>query len=173
MWRGWIAHVRQRRWCYVLLALVWAAMMARVLGSRLPWCPLMVNVSPSLPYTLAWFDYWHEDYRRGDYVLYRFGREACAQFPVLRGQLLFKRVVGVGGDRVSVKERTVRVNGVVVGTALPLAPRGVRLEPIAEGAIPAGSFYVQGTSLDSFDSRYRQAGLVKQGQIVGAVVPLF
>ncbi|MQA40592.1 conjugative transfer signal peptidase TraF [Rugamonas aquatica] len=173
MWHGWLAHLRQRRCSYVLLVMAWIAMMSRVFGVPVPWCPLMVNVTPSLPYTLALFDYWHGPYRRGDYVVYRFDGVVCKQFPVLRGQLLFKRVVGVGGDRISVRQRTVLVNGAEVGTALRLAPRGVALEPIAAGQIPDGSFYVQGTSPDSFDSRYRQSGLVRAEQIIGAVVPLF
>jgi conjugal transfer pilin signal peptidase TrbI len=32
---------------------------------------------------------------------------------------------------------------------------------------------VQGTSPDSFDSRYRASGLVRAEQVLGTVVPLF
>jgi conjugal transfer pilin signal peptidase TrbI len=32
---------------------------------------------------------------------------------------------------------------------------------------------VQGTSPDSFDSRYQDSGLVRAEQVVGVVVPLF
>jgi conjugal transfer pilin signal peptidase TrbI len=39
--------------------------------------------------------------------------------------------------------------------------------------IPPGHYYVQGTSADSFDSRYRASGLVRAEQVLGTVVPLF
>jgi conjugal transfer pilin signal peptidase TrbI len=39
--------------------------------------------------------------------------------------------------------------------------------------IPPGHYYVQGTSLDSFDSRYRDSGLVRAEQVLGTVLPLF
>jgi conjugal transfer pilin signal peptidase TrbI len=39
--------------------------------------------------------------------------------------------------------------------------------------IPPGSYYVQGSSPDSFDSRYRSSGLVRAEQVIGLVRPLF
>ena len=39
--------------------------------------------------------------------------------------------------------------------------------------IPPGHYYVQGTSTDSFDSRYRASGLVRAEQVLGTVLPLF
>jgi conjugal transfer pilin signal peptidase TrbI len=39
--------------------------------------------------------------------------------------------------------------------------------------IPPGYYYVQGTSPDSFDSRYRESGLVRADQVIGKVIPLF
>lgn len=47
------------------------------------------------------------------------------------------------------------------------------LAPIDAMVIPAGHYYVQGTSPDSFDSRYRSSGLVRADQVLGVVVPLF
>ena len=47
------------------------------------------------------------------------------------------------------------------------------LAPIAPTIIPPGHYYVQGTSPDSFDSRYRDSGLVRAEQVIGVVVPLF
>ena len=65
------------------------------------------------------------------------------------------------------------VNGQVVGTAKAQAHDRRPLEPIAPTVIPPGHYYVQGTSPDSFDSRYRASGLVRAEQVLGTVVPLF
>ena len=79
----------------------------------------------------------------------------------------------VTGDVVTVSDRTVSVNGVVVGTAKAQAFDRRPLEPIAPTVIPPGHYYVQGTGPDSFDSRYRSSGLVRAEQVLGTVVPLF
>lgn len=95
------------------------------------------------------------------------------RFPGLRGQPLFKRVGGMPGDVVTVQDRWVLVNAQRVGFARTRAHDGRPLTPIAPGVIPSGQFYVQGWSADSFDSRYRESGLVRQEQIVAIVRPLF
>ena len=46
------------------------------------------------------------------------------------------------------------------------------LDPIAPTVIPPGHVYVQGTSADSFDSRYRSSGLVSTADVVARVRPL-
>ena len=77
------------------------------------------------------------------------------------------------GDTVTVSGRTVAINGQVVGTAKTHAFDRRPLDPIAPTVIPPGHYYVQGTSADSFDSRYRASGLVRAEQVLGTVVPLF
>jgi conjugal transfer pilin signal peptidase TrbI len=57
--------------------------------------------------------------------------------------------------------------------AKPFAFDHRSLEPIAEGVIPADHYYVQGTGVDSFDSRYRISGLVAGAQVLAKVRPLF
>ena len=46
------------------------------------------------------------------------------------------------------------------------------LDPIAPNVIPPGHVYVQGTSADSFDSRYRSSGLVSTTDVLARVRPL-
>jgi conjugal transfer pilin signal peptidase TrbI len=111
--------------------------------------------------------------QRGDYIVYSFAGEARTAYPGLDGQPFFKIVRGLPGDRVTVSGRTVAVNGEVVGTAKAQAHDRRPLEPIASTVIPPGHYYVQGTSPDSFDSRYRASGLVRAEQVLGTVVPLF
>ncbi len=63
--------------------------------------------------------------------------------------------------------------GADVGVARQYTLDGHRLEPLAPGLIPADCFYVQGTHAMSFDSRYRQSGLVHVSQIIGKVDVIF
>ena len=53
----------------------------------------------------------------------------------------------------------------------PIAP--IPLQAIEAGVIPPGYYYVRGSSLDSFDSRYRSSGLVRADQIIATLTPLF
>ena len=48
-----------------------------------------------------------------------------------KGQRFFKRIVGVAGDRVSVEDRRVLINGADVGIAKQYTLDGHRLEPLA------------------------------------------
>jgi len=73
---------------------------------------------------------------------------------------------------VTVQGRDVFVNGVLVGRAKTHAFDHRLLDPIAPTVIPAGHLYVQGTSPDSFDSRYSLSGLVRVQDVRSRVIPL-
>ncbi|OYV77812.1 MAG: conjugative transfer signal peptidase TraF, partial [Acidithiobacillus ferrivorans] len=60
-----------------------------------------------------------------------------------------------------------------VGVAKTHAYDNRPLAPITPMLIPPGYFYVQGTSPDSFDSRYAASGLVRTDQVIGRALPLF
>ena len=45
--------------------------------------------------------------------------------------------------------------------------------PYTVALVRPGQVYVQGSSADSFDSRYRASGLVHEEQIVARVLPVF
>lgn len=77
------------------------------------------------------------------------------------------------GDSVTVSGRQVAINGEDVGAAKTKAYDRRPLAPIAPTVIPPRHYYVQGTSPDSFDSRYQDSGLVRAEQVVGVVVPLY
>ena len=80
---------------------------------------------------------------------------------------------GLPGDAVTVAGRHVAINGEEVGVAKLQAYDHSPLVPITPTVIPPGHYYVQGTSPDSFDSRYQDSGLVRAEQVVGVVVPLY
>ncbi|MES2260628.1 MAG: conjugative transfer signal peptidase TraF [Pseudomonadota bacterium] len=172
-----ICHLRaiRRDWqCYALLTSIWLLAMVRVLIDPTPRLPILFNVTPSLPYLVAVVDYGARGVGRGDYVIFAFRGDAVRHFPGLRGQPFFKRVAGVAGDLVEVRERRVFVNGVEAGFAKRFATVSqLALEPIAVTVIPAGYLYMQGANPDSFDSRYMLCGLVATSDVLAVVRPLF
>lgn len=160
-------------WVVLLLAGIWGLAYVRVFIDPTPRVPLLFNLTPSLPYTVALVRPRRVPYARGDYVVFAFAGDARRHYPGLAGQPFFKRIRGIAGDRVTVRGRDVYVNGAHVGTAKPHAFDGRPLAPIADTVIPPGQVYVQGSSADSFDSRYRASGLVHEDQIVARVLPVF
>jgi conjugal transfer pilin signal peptidase TrbI len=166
-------HMRARWYLYAPIFAVWGFAYARVFIDPTPRVPILFNWTPSLPYTVAVLSYGPHRLQRGDYVVFAFAGEACEHYPGLSGQPFFKIVRGLPGDVVTVSERVVAVNGQVVGTAKTHAFDRRPLDPITPTVIPPGHYYVQGTSADSFDSRYRASGLVRAEQVLGTVVPLF
>jgi conjugal transfer pilin signal peptidase TrbI len=168
-----LRHMRRRWYLYIPVFAVWAFAYARVFFDPTPRVPVLFNWTPSLPYRVALVHYGRHELQRGDFIVFAFAGEARIDYPGLNGQPFFKIVRGLPGDTVTVSDRTVAVNGEVVGTAKTLTLDRRALDPIAPTVIPPGHFYVQGTSPDSFDSRYRSSGLVRAEQVLGTVVPLF
>ena len=164
----------RRHWVMsVLVAAIWVLALVRLFAHHVPVLPLLFNWTPSLPYKVALVDFRSSSIDRGDLVVYAFeGPAGEKAYPGLRHQALFKRVAGIAGDVVTVQGRDVFVNGVLVGRAKTHAFDHRLLDPIAPTVIPAGHLYVQGTSPDSFDSRYSLSGLVRVQDVRSRVIPL-
>jgi conjugal transfer pilin signal peptidase TrbI len=164
-----------RRLWYVVLPVfgIWVLAYTRLFVDPTPRIPVLFNWTPSIPCRVAWLMYAPSRLQRGDYVVFAFDGEAQAHYPGLRGQPFFKVVRGLPGDTVSVSGRVVSINDEVVGFAKTHSHDRRQLEPIASMVIPAGHYYVQGTSPDSFDSRYRASGLVRADQLIGTAIPLW
>src|SRR5436305_2104123 len=78
----------------------------------------IVDWTPSLPYRIVYVDYFDRTLSRGDLVVYSFeGQAAERDYPGLAHQPFFKRVMGLPGDAVTVRDREVFVNGRPVGRA--------------------------------------------------------
>lgn len=165
--------LRRHRGCFVLLATIWALACWRLFVEPTPLVPLLFSWTPSLPYRVAVYAPAARALVRGDYVVFSYGGSAVAAYPGLARQPFFKRIVGMPGDRISVLGRRVYINGQAVGEAKPHTFDGRPLHPIESGRIPARHYYAQGTLADSFDSRYREVGLVPADAIVARVIPLF
>ena len=172
---GLLAVEMRRRWyLFVLVAAVWMLAIVRLFVYHTPVLPLLFNWSASVPYRVVYVDYRSTKLTRGDLVVYAFeGEAARTNYPGLKDQPFFKRIAGVAGDTVTVADREVFINGVSVGRAKTHTFDRRPLEPIEATVIPPGFLYVQGTSPDSFDSRYRASGLVAVRDVAAKVQPLF
>lgn len=169
-----LRHARRHWFVYTLVFAIWGLAFMRVFVNPVPRVPLLFNWTGSVPYTVALVRYGQrQPLQRGDFIVYQFDGAAQRTYPGLRAQPFFKQVRGMPGDRVTVVGRQVFVNGVPVGVAKTHTFDRRPLAPIAETVIPPGCYYVQGTHPDSFDSRYRESGLVRADQVIGKVIPLF
>jgi conjugal transfer pilin signal peptidase TrbI len=166
-------HMRARWYLYLPVLIIWAFAYARLFVDPMPRVPVLFNWTASLPSRMAVLESGVPELRRGDHIVYAFEGDAQEIYPGLRGQPFFKVVRGLPGDRITVEGRVVLINGVPMGAAKTHTFDRRPLEPIAPTVIPPGHIYAQGTSPDSFDSRYRASGLVRTGQVLGRVVPLF
>lgn len=168
-----LLHVSQRWYLYLPIFAIWALAYLRLFFDATPRVPVLFNWTPSLPYKVALLHSGRHALHRGDFIVFAFAGDGVSDYPGLAGQPFFKIVRGLPGDTITVAGREVRINGEPVGLAKTHAFDRRPLEPIASGVIPPGWFYVQGLSPDSFDSRYRQSGLVRTEQVIGVVDPIF
>lgn len=173
--RGFVGIGRQKRFWVPLafVSAIWAMALVRLFVEPSPYSPLLFNWTPSLPYHVAWLTRDVSTLNRGDFVLYAFSGKASADYPGLANQPFFKLVAGLPGDQVRVDGRNVWVGDEYVGFAKLKTSDGRPLSPIKASAVPEGFLYVRGTSMDSFDSRYDEAGLVSRRALIGKVVPWF
>lgn len=168
-----LRHARRRWYLYVPVFAIWGLAYARLFIDPTPHVPVLFNWTPSLPYRVALVRHGQSTLHRGDYIVFAFSGDAQTLYPGLHGQPFFKIVRGLPGDTITVADRVVAINGEIVGVVKTQAFDHRPLEPIAPTVIPPGHYYVQGTSADSFDSRYRSSGLVRAEQVIGTVLPLF
>jgi conjugal transfer pilin signal peptidase TrbI len=156
-----------------MLTAIWTLALIRVFIHHTPVLPVLFNWTPSLPYRIVLAEHGPRPLTRGDLIVYAFEGEAAQRdYPGLKRQPLFKRIVGVAGDVVTVDDRDVFINGQFVGRARTHTFDRRPLDPIAPTVIPPGHVYVQGSNADSFDSRYRSSGLVRTVDVVARVRPL-
>lgn len=168
-----LGHVHRRWYLYLPVFAIWSLAYVRLFFDATPHVPVLFNWTPSLPYKVALLHTGASALHRGDFVVFAFAGDGIRHYPGLAGQPFFKIVRGLPGDTISLAGREIRINGEPVGVAKTHAFDRHPLAPIAPGVIPAGRYYVQGLSPDSFDSRYRESGLVRLEQVIGIVDPLF
>lgn len=80
---------------------------------------------------------------------------------------------GIPGDQVAQESRNFYINGKFIGYAKEKAMNGDFLELSGAGKIPEGKYFVRGTHPDSFDSRYKDIGLIDEKSIIGTAYRIF
>jgi conjugal transfer pilin signal peptidase TrbI len=120
-----------------------------------------------LPGDHRWFliDRLDQNIWRGDRVAFEADERMAPWFPV--GQVVVKIATGVTGDHVQVDVNHAIVNGVTVSQGLALSEKlGKPPSDFSRReTVPAGAYWVTGTHVRSFDSRYW--GFVYERQIIG------
>jgi conjugal transfer pilin signal peptidase TrbI len=133
---------------------------------------VMINVSPSLPNWAFVVDVGQVP-KRNDYIVFD-----MPLTPLVRSVFgsdphpWVKFAYGVAGDKVTVTDRFVSINGKVVGRAKEKSKKGVVLHPAQSAIIPYGCYYVGTPHIDGFDSRYAEVGLVCARRIIGTARPV-
>lgn len=100
--------------------------------------------------------------QRGDVIVFKYPEDESKDF--------IKRVVGVPGDKVEVRNKSVYVNGALADTAhtqhTDPSVQDNRRDNFGPVTVPPGSYFVMGDNRDqSLDSRFW--GFVKQNKIRG------
>lgn len=86
---------------------------------------------------------------------------------------LAKQIIGLPGDFVTIKNKTLYINERCYGLIQERTSAGDPIHPIPEGKIPEGYLFVYASHPKSFDSRYEEFGLVAISALMEALWPLF
>lgn len=86
---------------------------------------------------------------------------------------LIKQIVGVNGMEIRVVGSDIYVDGVFVGKAKPYSKSGAKLAVITNKFIPENNYFVAAEHVDSYDSRYREFGLINEKNIIGVAIALW
>lgn len=90
-----------------------------------------------------------------------------------KNQHFTKRVIGVAGDVITIKNDWVFINEQKIAELKLTTKKGQTLSPIKEQIIPQQYFFVVADHQDSFDSRYQEFGLVREDYIEGKAYPVW
>jgi conjugal transfer pilin signal peptidase TrbI len=142
---------RLRRWIVGLLIYVGSL---ALLFSQVR---LAIMETPSIPYRVC-LQVFNLTPHKGDLCVFE-----------KRGFAVFKYLAATEGDRVSNVRDDIFINGEFVCHA----DRREGLTPADDFTVPAGYVFVLGSHEESFDSRYREFGLVKLSELKGRALGLW
>ena len=83
-----------------------------------------------------------------------------------------KIIGGKSGDTVTEVERRYYIDGHYIGTAKTHSLQNEPVEKAPAGLIPQGYYFVYGLHKDSYDSKYKEIGLVAESEVIGTAIPV-
>lgn len=125
---------------------------------------LTFNTSKSLPQT-GFLIKKNEPFDKGDFVLFEF--QSLDERFVKNGTRIVKKVIAKEGDKFSINENEIFINGVSFGVIKSESISGEKLFPNKNNVLEKGEYFLYAPHVDSYDSRYKSFGFVKEEQIVG------
>ena len=138
---------------------------------------LAVNISPSLPYRLFLVKTKnYKEIKNGDFIQFI---NKDAQY--YNGVNITKQVLAIAGDVLEInifKQPIDNIQGIIRYNKVELKVKdrtilGTKVHINNIPIIPENSYFVIGYNKDSFDSRYKEFGLISQDEIIGVAKPLF
>ncbi|MBY0380216.1 MAG: S26 family signal peptidase, partial [Burkholderiales bacterium] len=147
---------------------------------------LQINTSSSMPQHLWLTHVGDKILKRGDYVVIKFHDFRMKNYADF--EYVVKQIGGIGGDEIIVRDW----NGSAGGISQPnktsliyILPNGSfptfdilsgnHFTPLTKAnmIIPNGCYFVNGQHHPSFDSRYKEFGVICDNQIYGKTHPIF
>ena len=130
---------------------------------------IAVNLSPSVKPRLFFLVRHPAEIRKGNYVIFR----PEHMDPYINGKMLVKKVTCDEGDTLTEKGKEYFCNGTIyLGRAKDFSLKGERLKNfVYNGVIPKGFCFVEGSNINSYDSRYW--GFLRKSDIEARAYPVF
>jgi conjugal transfer pilin signal peptidase TrbI len=88
-------------------------------------------------------------------------------------EIFIKIVGGVAKDQIYVQKRNFYINDQFIGIAKSTSLKGRPLSMSRSGIIPKNNFFAYTSHKDSYDSRYKQIGLINAKDIIGTAIFAF
>jgi conjugative transfer signal peptidase TraF len=128
---------------------------------------LIVNHSRSLPYHVLLLMK-GGTFKRGDLIAIE------KEVAFLDHKNFLKKVAGIPGDKVEVKEDGVFIKGEQVAKVfIEKTSKGIALTRVKTQVLSKNTYFVVGVHERSLDSRYQEFGLVKKENIFGKAYPIY
>ena len=138
----------------------------------------MVNISSSMPQRLWLVDMQNTALKVNSYAVFKFHDYRMQKLN--DHELVVKQVGGIAGDVIKVtkpKNQLETARFVLPSGTYPVYSliSGFKFKQLKDKdlTIPKGYYFMHGLHQPTFDSRYKEFGLINQQQIVGIAYPIF
>ncbi len=138
---------------------------------------LSINISPSLPYHLFLVKTKnYKEIKNGDFI--QFINKNAKYYS---GANITKQVFATGGDILEInifEQPKDNIQGTIRFNEMELKVKdrsvfGTKININDISVIPEHSYFVIGYNEDSFDSRYKEFGLIEKEEVIGVAKPIF